>query len=167
MQRGTLEGIYVAAQVDAPCEPRASAQVEPGAGLVGDRHGKPGAPTSRQRTLSLIAAETLEDLTRRGLALAPGAHRRQLVTRGVSLEGLVGKRFRIGSVLAEGTGPCEPCEHMESLTRPGVRLALEGRGGITARVLEGGTLRVGDPLVEEPAAEKPAVGKPVARKAQR
>jgi len=152
MQRGTLLGIFVAARPGARCEPRASAEVEPGVGLLGDRNAEPGAPLTRKRTLTLIAAETLEDLARAGLALAPGAHRRQLVTGGVDLELLVGRRFQIGGVLAEGTGPCEPCAHMESLTRPGVRAALAHRGGLTARVLEGGTLRVGDLLVEVRAA---------------
>ena len=153
MQRGTLQGIFVARRPEAPCEPCATAEVEPGVGLLGDRNARPGASRMRQRALSLIAAETLEDLARQGFSLAPGAHRRQLVTRGVALEALVGRRFRIGAVLAEGTGPCAPCEHLESLTQPGVKAALEGRGGLTARVLEGGTLRVGDALFEERAAE--------------
>ncbi len=156
MQRGTLQGIYVAARPEAPCEPRAAAEVEPGVGLLGDRNAERGASPTRKRALTLIAAETLEDLARGGLALAPGAHRRQLVTRGVDLNALVGRRFRIGGVLAEGTGPCRPCEHLESLTQQGVRAALEGRGGLTARVLEGGTLRVGDALLEERGAEQAA-----------
>ncbi len=156
MQRGTLLGIFVAARPEAACEPRTRAQVEPGVGLLGDRNAQPGAPPGRKRALTLIAAETLEDLARAGLALAPGAHRRQLVTRGVALETLIGRRFRIGDVLAEGTGPCAPCEHLEALTQPGVRAALEGRGGLTARVLEGGTLRVGDALIEERGAGQAA-----------
>lgn len=77
MQRGTLLGIFVAARLEAPCEPRASAQVEPGVGLLGDRNAQPGAPLTRKRSL-------------------------------------------------------------------------------TARVLKGGTLRVGDALVEVRAAEQPA-----------
>ena len=151
MQRGTLEGIFLAPKVDLPLEPRAAAEVRAGEGLVGDRHFEAGAPATRKRALTLIAAETLADLARQGLALAPGASRRQLVVRGLDLPRLEGRRFRIGTVLLEGTGPCRPCAHLEELTRPGVLAALEGRGGLTARVLEGGLLRVGDGIVEEPA----------------
>lgn len=153
MQRGTLEGIFRAPKVDLPLTSVPSAQVEAGAGLVGDRHHEPGAPATRKRALTLIAAETLEALAGRGLALAPGQSRRQLVVRGVDLARLEGRRFRVGPVLLEGTGPCHPCDHLEELTLPGVRAALEGRGGLTARVLEGGTLRVGDAVLELGAAE--------------
>ena len=132
------------------------AQVEPGVGLLGDRNARPGADPGRERALTLIAAEALEHLAGRDLALAPGAHRRQLVTRGVDLDALRGRRFRLGEVLAEGVGPCRPCAHLEALTRPGILEALAGRGGLTARVLEGGALRVGDALVEEPEPRRAA-----------
>ena len=72
--------------------------------------------------------------------------RRNVVTRGIALNHLVGKRFRVGEVLLQGIRLCEPCDHLESLTRPGVRQALLHRGGLRAQILEGGVIRVGDPI---------------------
>jgi MOSC domain-containing protein YiiM len=155
LQHGVLEGIFVAPHVEGTPEPRPAAQVEVGAGLVGDRHHQPGAPPDRARALTLFAAETFEHLARVGLDLAPGESRRQLLVRGVDLTRLQGRRLRVGEVVLEGTGPCRPCAHLEAMTRPGVLAALEGRGGLTARVVKGGLLRVGDAVVELPGAEAP------------
>ena len=80
--------------------------------------------------------------------LAPGETRRNVTTRGVRLNELVGRRFRIGGdVLCEGTRLCEPCAHLEVVTgKGGLCRLLAGRGGLRARLLTGGVIRTGDPL---------------------
>jgi MOSC domain-containing protein YiiM len=128
----------------------ASVEAVIGAGLSGDRYcagvgfysPRPTEPGAREVTL--IEAETLERLQREhGLALAPTDHRRNITTRGVRLRELLNQRFHIGEVVLEGVRDCPPCEHLESLLgKPVMRPLLES-GGIRARVVGGGTLRVG------------------------
>lgn len=120
-----------------------------GRGLVGDRHARVASEGGWAREVTLIEAETLAHLQALGPTLGPGESRRQLTTQGVDLRALVGRRFRVGEVLLEGTQECRPCAHLERLTRPGVQQALEGRGGLCARILVGGVLRVGDPVRPE------------------
>ena len=90
----------------------------------GDRRG---AARSRARALTLVAAEDLEAVAQAGLPIEAAATRRQVLVRGVNLSTLVGRRFRLGSALAEGSGPCAPCAHLEALVGPGVERALQGR----------------------------------------
>jgi MOSC domain-containing protein YiiM len=151
MAAGRLVSIHIARTAGAAPEPRAEVRAVPGGGLEGDRHAKSPPGKGWLREVTLISAEALDDLAQRGLGLPAGASRRQLVTRGVDLDALIGRRFRVGSALLQGTKTCAPCDHLEALTRPGVRAALEGRGGLCARILEGGTLRVGDAVAPEPA----------------
>jgi MOSC domain-containing protein YiiM len=112
-----------------------------GKGLEGDRHfqhegGKPG------KALTLIEAENVE-----AVGLPPGGARRQVTVRGVNLNALVGKRFRVGDVECYGVHLCEPCAHLQSITRPGIIKDLAHRGGINADILTDGTISVGDALV--------------------
>jgi MOSC domain-containing protein YiiM len=72
------------------------------------------------------------------------------VTRGVPLNHLVGREFTVGGVRLRGIKLCEPCAHMESLSRPGARKALLHRGGLRAQILESGTIRAGDPIAPAP-----------------
>ena len=81
---------------------------------------------------------------RQGVGLAPAEARRNLVVRGIELDGLIGKRFRVGEVECLGQRRCEPCAHLERLTRPGVLRGLVHRGGLRADVLSGGEIRPGD-----------------------
>jgi MOSC domain-containing protein YiiM len=111
-----------------------------GKGLEGDRHfaddgARPGG------AITLIEAEVLEDV-----GLGGPQSRRQVVTRGVRLNDLVGKRFFVGEVECEGVELCEPCLHLQSLTRPGIIHELAHRGGLNADVLSSGTISVGDPV---------------------
>lgn len=120
-----------------------------GHGLEGDRkfrrEGLPAGKNGPDRELTLIEAEAIEAVNRdESVALAAVETRRNVVTRGIALNHLVGKRFRIGAVLLQGVRLCEPCDHLESLTRPGVREALVHRGGLRAQILQGGVIRVGD-----------------------
>jgi MOSC domain-containing protein YiiM len=117
-----------------------------GRGIEGDHYD-----TNRDgpRQATLIAAEDIEAIASfLGRAtLAPELLRRNLVTRGLNLLALKGRRFRVGSTLLEGTGDCAPCSQMEDLLGPGGYNAVRGHGGITARIIEGGSVAIGDAIV--------------------
>jgi MOSC domain-containing protein YiiM len=119
-----------------------SVRVFAGKGLEGDGRyffedgAEPG------RALTLVEAENVE-----AVGLAPGETRRQVTTRGVRLNDLVGKRFRVGEVECYGVELCEPCTHLQSMTRPGIIKELAHRAGINADILTDGTISVGDPIV--------------------
>jgi MOSC domain-containing protein YiiM len=127
-----------------------------GVGLEGDRYA------TRQGTffkpepdfeLTLIEAEALEAMSREyRLQLEPGNARRNLVTRGVALNHLVGREFKIGTAVIRGVRLCEPCSHLQALTRLDVIKALRHRGGLRAQIVVGGLIRVGDPVIAELAA---------------
>ena len=109
-----------------------------GCGLEGDRHfraegQRPGG------AITLVEAEALDDV-----GLAGAQSRRQVVVRGVRLNDLVGKRFLVGSVECLGVELCEPCLHLQSLTRHGIIEELAHRGGLNADILTDGTIAVGD-----------------------
>ena len=112
-----------------------------GQGLRGDRHfhGE-GAPPGQ--ALTLVEAEALENV-----ALSSAQSRRQVVVRGVRLNDLVGKHFRVGEVECLGVELCEPCLHLEQMTRPGIIKQLIHRAGLNADILNDGEIRVGDPVV--------------------
>jgi MOSC domain-containing protein YiiM len=123
-----------------------------GGGLDGDRYDRgAGHWSAARRTgegLTLIAAEVLDDLERQqGIALPPGATRRNVTTRGVDLEGLIGATFRIGSVTIRGVRRCEPCSYLDGLLRTELLYHLVHRAGIRAEVVDGGTIAVGDAVV--------------------
>src|SRR5207302_2193000 len=142
---GRIEAIHLAQAEGEPMRPVGRIRVIAGVGLEGDRYatgrghfsGSPGTG----RALTLIEAEVLESL---GIALQPGEARRNLTTRGVALNALVGRRFRIGSVLCEGTRLCEPCSYLEDQLGKPLLHPLLHRGGLRANVLEDGEIRVGD-----------------------
>jgi MOSC domain-containing protein YiiM len=115
-----------------------SARAVAGAGLEGDRHAREGVGR-RGGALTLIEAEVLEEV-----GLSGAESRRQVVVRGVRLNDLVGKRFRIGDVECEGVELCEPCVSLQRKTRPTIIKELVHRGGLNADVLNDGTIRVGD-----------------------
>jgi len=121
-----------------------------GQGLEGDRYfekrgtfsNKPGGG----REITLIEFESIEALKRDlKIQLEPIQTRRNIVTRGVPLNHLVGKQFHLGrEVVVHGVRLCEPCEHLESLTQVGVREGFLHRGGLRGDIIKGGTIRVGD-----------------------
>jgi len=107
-------------------------------GVRGDRYF--GA-----RNLTLIEAEALEGLREdTGIELSAAESRRQVLTRGVSLNDLVGKRFTVGEVQCVGEEWCEPCSHLQGMTQPGVLRGLVHRGGLRADIVRGGRIAVGD-----------------------
>jgi len=96
----------------------------------------------------LIAVEATDAVALEGdVSIEPAATRRNVLTRGIDINELVGKRFRIGDVECEGVELCEPCAHLESMTQPGVIKAFVHRGGLNADILSDGEIRVGDPVV--------------------
>lgn len=113
-----------------------------GGGLSGDRYGG----GSGNRGVTLIQAEHLPAIAALAGrdAVQPATLRRNLVVSGIPLLALKGLRFRVGGLLLEGTEPCDPCSRMEDALGPGGYNAMRGMGGLCARVIEGGEVRVGD-----------------------
>ncbi len=144
-------GLFIGPEVGNPLTAVEQVNAIAGHGLEGDRKFKHEGSTSSEyspdRELTLIEAEAIEAAKREyGIDLEAIESRRSVLTRGVALNHLVGRRFRVGDVLLEGIRLCEPCGHLESLTRKGVRKALVHRGGLRAKILEGGVIRLGDPI---------------------
>ncbi len=140
---GKLNWIGLRAEKRGPVRVTDCVEAQVGTGLVGDHENRVGS----RRQVTLYQAEHLQVLQ----ALLPGEVgpemlRRNLLISGINLHALQDRRFRVGAVLLEGSGDCPPCEWMEKNLGPGGYQAMVGHGGITARVLEGGTLRVGDPV---------------------
>ena len=154
---GSVEHIHVAGAAGAPVQAVDEASALKGVGLAGDRYAVDAGywrDSKVARDVTLIEAEALEDLQRlTGLALDPGEARRNLTTRGVDLNGLLGRTFWVGDALCRGTHLCEPCRHLEELTGKQVLRPLVHRGGLRARLLNSAVIRVGDPVaaVEEQA----------------
>jgi MOSC domain-containing protein YiiM len=151
MWRGSVEAIHVGREAAGALEGVPQIRAVPGRGLEGDRYFFGTGTYSRHpgsgREVTLIEAEAIEAIAREaGITLPAGASRRNIVTRGVPLNHLVGERFRIGEVLLEATRLCEPCAHLEALTGKGVLGALVHRGGLRTVILKEGTIRVGDPV---------------------
>jgi MOSC domain-containing protein YiiM len=147
--RGFVSTIHITQEAAGPVVPVSEVRAVPGRGLDGDRYfHQTGTYSPRPgpgREVTLIEAESVEALGREaGILLAPGASRRNVTTRGVPLNHLVGRQFRVGEVLLEGVRLCEPCAHLESLTQSGVREGLIHRGGLRARIVTEGTIRIGD-----------------------
>src|SRR3954469_5781608 len=117
-----------------------SVRARAGRGLEGDRKAEHGSHPGG--ALTLIEAEVLEEV-----GLTGAESRRQVVVRGVRLNDLVGKRFRVGEVECLGVELCEPCRRLESLTRPGIIREMTHRAGLSADILSSGTIAVGDAVV--------------------
>jgi MOSC domain-containing protein YiiM len=151
---GSLVGIFITDRSALPMQSVAQVEALAGQGLAGDRYAagegtfaKPNDPT---RHVTLIEREAVEAVRRDyGLPLDPEETRRNLLTAGVPLNHLVGHTFRVGGVLLRGLELCEPCGHLEKLTRPGIKKALLHRGGLRAEIVEGGPLKVGDRVTAE------------------
>ena len=152
---GRVEWIGLRPKRDVPMRVVAEAQAVAGQGLVGDRY----ASASGNRGMTLIQAEHLPAIAALSghAQVAPALLRRNLVVSGLPLVALKGRRFRIGEVLLEGVADCDPCSRMEDALGPGGYNAMRGHGGLCARILEGGLLRVGDEVVAlQAAAASPA-----------
>jgi hypothetical protein len=145
---GTVELIALASEAEGPMRSVFTAEAVEGRGLLGDRYerkaGTFSKPGGRGYDLTLVEAEALEELSAKGVELAPIEARRNLVVRGIALDDLIGRRFRVGEVECYGQRRCEPCSHLEQITQPGVLRGLVHRCGLRADVLSDGEIRVGD-----------------------
>lgn len=152
MSKGRVESIHIAVTAKAEMQSLDLVEALAGLGLEADRYA------TRQGTffkpapdfeLTLIEAEAIEALARDyGIQLIPGNARRNLVTRGVALNHLVGREFKVGNVVIRGIRLCEPCSHLESLTGLPVIKGLRHRGGLRAQILSNGKIRVGQLIGE-------------------
>jgi hypothetical protein len=143
---GTVVAILVAPDAEEPLSRVEDAEAIAGLGLEGDRYAaRRGTFSGKGRgyELTLVEAEVLDEIDLRWEDA-----RRNVVTRGIALNGLVGRRFRIGEVECVGRRLAEPCAHLERLARPGLLRPLVHRGGLRADILSGGRLRVGDAVAE-------------------
>jgi len=141
---GTVTGILITPLAEAALVRVEAAVALPGRGLAGDRYAK-GVGTfsgpGRGYELTLVQAEALDEVQ-----LSWEDARRNIVTTGISLNALVGKRFYVGPVECVGRRLAEPCAHLERLVRPGLLRPLVHRGGLRADILSGGTISIGDEI---------------------
>lgn len=146
---GHVVSIHIAPAAGSAMTAVDNVRALPGLGLEGDRYflrtgtysGKNGA----DREITLIETEALDALSRDyGVTLEAGETRRNIATRGVPLNHLVGRVFRVGQTTVRGLRLCEPCSHMEKLAGKRVRPGLVHRGGLRAQILTEGWIRVGD-----------------------
>jgi MOSC domain-containing protein YiiM len=149
MHAGIVRAVYIAPVAKESMLAVPQILAVPGKGLEGDRYFLGCGSFSRWpgtgRDVSLIASEAIEAIRlASGIDLGDGRSRRNIVTEGVDLASLQGRRFRVGTALLQGVRECQPCLHLERLTEPGVFEALKGRGGWRAEVLEEGVIRVND-----------------------
>ena len=148
---GRLTHIHIAEQGGAAMQPLTSAQLIAGVGIEGDRYATGRGYYSKtpraDRQLTLIEAETLEALARdHGIELLASETRRNLTTREVPLNHLVGRRFRVGGVLLLGARLNVPCKYLEQVTGKPVYAPLINRSGLNCEIIEGGIVRIGDVL---------------------
>jgi MOSC domain-containing protein YiiM len=142
---GVVADLWVADERTGSPEARESVEAVADRGLRGDRYFRPADAEGPGVEVTLVEREALDAAARDyDVSLPAGAHRRNVVTSGVPLNHLVGRRFRVGDSVVEGTGLCEPCAHMESLAVEGAREALLHRGGLEASIVDTGDIAVGD-----------------------
>jgi hypothetical protein len=146
---GTVEGLAIAPAAEADMQLLEVAHAGAGRGLDGDRYAA-GAGTFSPRAdrrpgydLTLMAAEVVDELTAAGVTVDFAATRRNVLTRGIDVNALVGRSFHIGEVLCEGRRLCEPCVHLDRLSGPGLLRPLIHKGGLRVDVLTDGEIRLG------------------------
>lgn len=142
MRPGVVSWIGLRPARKAPMVATDVAEITLEAGLIGDHYaGKPGG----KRQVTLIQAEDIAAISayldRR---VMPDDLRRNIMVAGINLRALKDRRFRIGEAVLEATDECHPCSRMEAILGPGGYNAVRGHGGITARVIEGGPVQLGD-----------------------
>ena len=159
---GTLVWIGLRSERRGPVIKVTEAVALSGLGLAGDRRTDGKTPGDSPRQVTLLQAEHVPVIASlAGLnGLEPERLRRNLLVSGINLLALKDRPFWVGEVLLEGSGPCHPCSRMEEALGPGGYNAVRGHGGVTARVLRGGTLRVGDAVnIAEDAAGTAGLGR--------
>jgi MOSC domain-containing protein YiiM len=155
MREGILEAIYITAIKGGQVQSVKQVHAVAGRGLEGDRYFlEPGASTrdsKADRQITLIEVEAVDALSlEQKIRITPADIRRNLVLRGVQLNRLVNKKFKLGEVTLRGIRLCEPCNYLAKRTMPEVLPGLLHRGGLRAEILSDGLIRVGDALEEIP-----------------
>jgi MOSC domain-containing protein YiiM len=150
---GVVEGIYVTARGSAAMERVEQVRTVEGRGIEGDRYCEGTGFWTRYGDVcevTLIEGEDLDYIQNElGIGVEGGEHRRNIVTRGIRLRELRRKRFRIGETVLQYDRPRPPCRHVQELSEPGMTRALKDRGGICARVVTAGSIRVRDTIETE------------------
>ena len=148
MQTGLVTQIFIGPEEGAPMKPVDEVGAITGRGLEGDRYFEPGEEGHDPgREVTLFSSEGLEaGRTTSGLEITPEDMRRNLMTEGVSLSSLIGQRFAVGDVLLEGLDENPPCSHLQQLAGKPLLKPMIDNGGIRARIVAGGTIRVGDEI---------------------
>jgi MOSC domain-containing protein YiiM len=158
MWQGHVVSLHVAPEASAPMQSVTEVRALPGRGLEGDRYFEGRGfyspkPSAGGREVTLIEIESVAALDRGivnaagerlGIKLSAAETRRNIATAGVPLNHLVDREFWVGEVRMVGTRLCEPCKHLDDLTRPGLMAGLIHRGGLRARILSEGVIRIGD-----------------------
>jgi MOSC domain-containing protein YiiM len=149
MWSGEIVAVHIASAEGESPYPVDEIRAVPGRGLEGDRYYKLAGKFSRKnkpdQEVTLIEIEALEALALdHGIELGLGDSRRNIVTRGVPLNDLVGHEFTVGNAVFKGLKLCHPCGYLEEMTKDGVREGLKNRGGLRAQIITGGTIRPGD-----------------------
>jgi MOSC domain-containing protein YiiM len=147
---GRVEGIFITDTKRLLPEPVERVDAVAGTGLRGNRYFYADGDAPAGRAITLIAAEALEEFeSETGIPLSAAESRRNVLVRGIDVNALVGKRFRIGDVECQGVQLCEPCTTLQSLTRPGVLQGMVHRAGLNADLLATGEIAVGDTVTAE------------------
>ena len=144
---GRVEAIFLSPEHGELPEPVDRVSAHAGRGLEGNRYYWADGAAPPGSAITLIASEAVEAVASEGdVSVEPAATRRNVLTSGIDVNELVGKRFRIGYVECEGVELCEPCSTLESMTQPGVIKAFVHRAGLNADILSNGEISVGDPV---------------------
>ena len=153
---GAVTHLHITARAFLPMRAQESVELVAGRGIVGDRYmlgieqGYYSEKPEEGRQVTLFESEALEAILRDyEVELLPEEHRRNITTRGVPVNWLVGRRFRIGPCLVEATRLSVPCRHIEQILDKQVFDAMVHRSGLNCRILVGGTVRVGDEIRPE------------------
>jgi len=146
---GRVEAIIVRGAPRDPARTISATQALAGIGLADDRLGKKGESELSTRQVTLVQAEHLPVIAQLAhldgvAAVDPVRLRRNLVVSGINLLALRNARVQVGDAVLEIVGPCAPCSRMETEVGPGAYAAMRGHGGMTARVITTGAIRVGD-----------------------
>lgn len=150
---GKISSLHISPESNAPCQAMDVLELHVGKGIHGDHHYRDNGSVP-ETELTLIAAEEIEAFNlRTGLHLQAADLRRNVLTQGLDLNALVGRRFRIGDAEAEGLELCEPCRPLgqrlatESVSASTIVRELTKRGGLRARILHDGLVRPGDAII--------------------
>jgi MOSC domain-containing protein YiiM len=159
MFEGEVVAIHIAPDEGADVHEVVEVRAVPGRGLEGDRYFAKSGTFARKwnpgREVTLVEAEAIDSLRADyDIDLPPGGTRRNITTRGVPLNHLVGREFRVGETVLRGERLCDPCGYLESLTAPGLRKGLANRGGLNAAIVSGGVIRRGDRVCSEDAPSR-------------